>query len=542
MIVPLVVRLSTGRSDVHVTRDVRDLSFRSTIPGGFASCNISLDRPLSLDPDEVQLYGDLFIYDGRNGEVVWQGRLEDPGRGSGPQGETWSIAAAGPSAHARDRQLPLIYIDRVLDGRWFRIGGENASAKGAGFQDGFGPDDDDQAAYQIAAPETSVVANGLHFGRWYRYIEEAGQKLARFSYDVIAGKIDTNWRTEAIVRDPSLGSGTLVFQTTFSTSRATKAAVVVTDFPNSRAELELRMLRANSGITVADDNTWTQMRDVIVRSLLLDATGAEITTGYTNDYVLASEVVKDLLGRLLDQFDGANATVTATTKQIDQLAYPDGATPERILADLMAIEPTFYWAAWEGDPARFEWKTWPTSVRYEATARGGFQSPASAAGLFNRVSLRWRDAYGVIRITVRTNTVAVLDDASLTREAFIDLADEFGSSSIADDVGDAFLTEHNQPPNAGTLTIREPIFDADRGRLVDPWEVRPGHLIRVRDVKPRVDALNPTDRDAVTVFRIVAVGYNAAENAATLELDSRPRELAGLLVAAEKRLERLRKR
>ncbi len=93
--IPLVVRLSTGRADRVITRDVRTLGFRSTIPGGFASCEVQLDRPLSVDPDEIQLYGDLYIYDGRNGATIWQGRLEDPGRGAGSKGEIWTVRAAG---------------------------------------------------------------------------------------------------------------------------------------------------------------------------------------------------------------------------------------------------------------------------------------------------------------------------------------------------------------------------------------------------------------------------------------------------------------
>ena len=113
---------------------------------------------------------------------------------------------------------------------------------------------------------------------------------------------------------------------------------------------------------------------------------------------------------------------------------------------------------------------------------------------------------------------------------------------MAQEVGDAWLVEHSAAPNAGTLSVSTPIFDNDAGREVNPWEIRPGHLIRVRDVLPRVDALNATARDAVTVFKIVAVDYNADTNTARLELDSQPRTIAGLLSETERRLDQLRKR
>lgn len=48
-----------------------------------------------------------------------------------------------------------------------------------------------------------------------------------------------------------------------------------------------------------------------------------------------------------------------------------------------------------------------------------------------------------------------------------------------------------------------------------------------------IDALNATARDAVTVFRVVGVEYNAQENVATLELDSKPRTGTNLLAAAD---------
>jgi hypothetical protein len=56
--------------------------------------------------------------------------------------------------------------------------------------------------------------------------------------------------------------------------------------------------------------------------------------------------------------------------------------------------------------------------------------------------------------------------------------------------------------------------------MVQPWEIRAGNLIRVRDVTPRIDSLNATDRNGVTVFRVYAVDYDASSNTATLELDS----------------------
>ena len=57
-----------------------------------------------------------------------------------------------------------------------------------------------------------------------------------------------------------------------------------------------------------------------------------------------------------------------------------------------------------------------------------------------------------------------------------------------------------------------------------------------------MDFLNSAVRDAVTVFRIVAVSYDADSNIAQIELDSRPRTIESMFAATNKKLEKLRKR
>ena len=46
-------------------------------------------------------------------------------------------------------------------------------------------------------------------------------------------------------------------------------------------------------------------------------------------------------------YDGAGAVISTTTHLIDQLAYHDGVTPFQVLEDLMALEPAYYWAAFQ---------------------------------------------------------------------------------------------------------------------------------------------------------------------------------------------------
>jgi hypothetical protein len=293
---------------------------------------------------------------------------------------------------------------------------------------------------------------------------------------------------------------------------------------------------SGSGNATATAPTWISFYSVVVRAALKDASGVDITSGYSLNTVTVTELVTDLLGRYLPLYDGPNALINASATPIDQWAYPDGVTPAQALDDLALLEPGYYWAAWESGLTglyRFEYVPWPTStIRYDATTFDGFESPGSASELFNEVVVRWKDFKGRVRTTTRTQTVPELSDAGITRTGFLDLSDDAGSSTAATRAGDNFLLEHKYAPNAGTLTVSRPILDNTRGCMVMPWELVPGGLIRVQGVLPRVDSLNPADRDGYTVFRVVSVDFNGSNGTATLELDSfgwtMQRQVAGL--------------
>lgn len=537
--IPLSVRLVTGRSDRVVTRDVRDLTFRSTVPGGYASASISLDRPLSSQPDEVGYFGRLVVSDSRHGGVVWDGQLEDPGRTAGDDGEVWQLTAIGPASHTRDRTAPIVYVDRDLQAL---IPADNATP---GAKASVGSDPGDAAgsrqALVLQFPQGLGVTNGVSRAVLrYDRIRQSAQKIGRVNYTWDAGATDAQFTIRALARtDGSLAASDTIRSDTLNVGGGgASGRVVVTNWTNGRNGIDWQLLAGVTG-TITTDVCWASVFDVAVRAMLLDKAGVEITS-YSTDTILASEVVADLLGRLLPGFDGANASIATTSYAIEQLAYPDGVTPAKVLEDLMLLEPAFFWAAWERNPLtgrnRFEWSPWPTAVRYEADTDDGFRSPGSAAELYNSVLVRYRDPAGEIRTVRRTQVVAVLAAASLTREAFIDLGDEVGVTlTQAQRAGDQFLAEHAYPPNAGTLTVARPVVDLVNARMVQPWEIRPGTLIRVRGVLPRVDALNPLARDGVTVFRVVAATYRASSGSAELELDAYPATVSRALADLRRR-------
>jgi hypothetical protein len=547
--IPLAVRLVTSRSDRVVTRELRSLRFRSVAPGGFASAALSLDRPLSLQPDEIGYYGKLYITDARNGRVVWEGRLEDQARGSGSDGQVWQLVALGPSAHARDRKVPLIYVDRGMRNY---VRAENVTP---GMDALVSTDPNDttngaEPAIVMRSPSGLAVSTNSRVAMRYAALIDTGQKLARFDYTWSAGTTSALYLIKGIARsNGSLGSGDVARSQALSAAGSgSLPKVIATDWTTGRNTLDLQMIYTGGAGTETTDSRWVAAMGVVVMATRYDKTGSELLTGasYTTNTVLSSDVVADLLGRLLTQYDGANASIATTSYGIEHLAYPDGIDPAGVLDDLMTLDAGYYWAVWESNATtgkyRFEWVPWPTTVRYEADATDGFDSPASADGLYDAVRVRWRDALGSVRANRRTQTVAALTAAGITREGLIDLGDEVGTSANADRAGDQWLAERAAPPNAGRLTIARPIFDATWGRMVQPWEILPGQLIRVRGVLPRTDALNATTRDGVTIFKIASVEYGTDSASAVLELDSYALSTARALATQARQSTTLRRR
>lgn len=530
--IPLAVRLVTSRADRHVTGEVRDLVVRDTAPGGFASIQISLDRPLTLQPDEIAYYGRVIVYDARNGSIVCEGRLEDPGRGAGDDGQIWHLVALGPAAHTLDRTAPLIYVDKDLT-RWTPV-------EVAACPDGQVRTGDDMTIFPgepsmtVEMPNGTPVTSSTYVGRAYLPLSRASQKLARVDWRWTSGRTTASLRLQAYARDTATWSTTFTLIRNESASTAGGPGtpkLIGTDWTAGKNAVDIRLAWTGGTTTVGDDVTWGSWAGMVVQGTRYSKSGAELLTAvpYPTNTILGSDVVADLLGRLLPAYDGANAIIDATTYAIEQLAYPDPVTPNAVLNDLMQLEPDFYWAAWESNAAgkhRFEWRAWPTVIRYEADVIDGFDSPGSADGLYNAVVVRYKDAAGEIRTVRRVLAVPELDAAGITREGSIDLGDTMGTAADATRAGDQWLAQHQHAPNAGTLTIRRPVLDLIAGRMVQPWEIRSGNLIRVRGVLPRVDALNATSRDGVTVFRIAEKTYQASRAAATLALDSTPATVA----------------
>lgn len=529
--VPLAVRVG-GQ---YVTHEIADVQFQKNAVGGAQSITLRLIRPLNLFDPQLAALSEVRIYDARSAEIVADGRLSDTGRSAGDDGQTWDIVAFGPAQHASDQTLPYIVVTSDLTP--FRRGADSTKNADVGTDER----GDTTPSIMIRAEQGKTVATTWAGESRFRLVKESGMDLARINCSIDAGVTDANYIHQIQTR---VGAGTpaLRASASSSTSTGTLDATIVTDFPAGEDVFSFQVVRNTSATTGAEAH-WFEFWNLTVRTQLKAAGGGNRTTGYGLT-ASADEVVDDLLGRFLDQYDGAGATVsTGGTYAIDQMSYPDGVTAEQVLEDLMLLEPAFRWYAGPdvtGSGYAFTWAPWPTTVRYEVTLEDGGDFPVSAQELFNQVNVRWRTPDGRVRSTTRTLACSILDARSITRTALLDLGDEIGSSAAADRAGDNFLADHNVPKNAGTLTVSRPIYDRTAKRMVDPHEIEPGELIRVRGVESYADSLNADSNDGLTVFRIWSMTYSSAGNTAQLELDTHSRTEANALTRLFKQRNRRR--
>ncbi len=531
----LAIRLTTTARSVHVETQVQDFSFRKAVPGGYLSSSLRLDRPLALTPPELAAFGRLVVSDTRNGDTVWEGRIEDLGRGADASGQLWDVNAVGPMAHATDVTVPLIYQDTDLSGWspanapvWLDTNQISPDIYGEGLQ--------------IHVPKGTVVPVGDWQVYLYRPMGDVGMKVAKASVHYGEDTTDGNW---AWYLQPTSGS----FGVNHTFTAGSNAVATLTNVASGSGGgpyIRLLLERFPTGVTVPDDNTTVSWTNILVRSTLFTAAGVESRFASTYSSPLkASAVVADLLGRLLPQFDGANATIDTTSDYSfadGNLAYPGGVTPAQVLTDLMTLLPSYYWTAGKANKTNgkwsFAWTPWPTTIRYVADAQDGFSSPSSASGVYDQVTVRYLSPAGNPMAVTRTSSNPILNAAGLHRSAQIDLGSTISGKSAAQQAGDQFLFQNAVPSSSGTLVVARPIYDRLLQHSVMPWEIEPGYLVRVRDVAPA--SASDSDRDGTSTFRVVAVTYDQSSGAATLELDKPARTLARYVGGLPDRTARIR--
>jgi hypothetical protein len=508
----LTVRVSDGQTDRLVTPYCRGLKFTKVAPGGHQSLSFGMVLPrytfTDLGPQDR-----AYVYDARTARTIIEGYLENPTPTDGPDGQQYDISAVGGMALANDEARGLIYVDHNLD-TWPQ---DTGSAAAATTENGLDPIFPPNQHVSTVLPGGSVVATGALSQILNTACQRAGMNLggvqvgARYS-----GKVDAGYAEEFVT-----ASGILQSRSMTTTPALAAAWVTDTNFPAGTQAIGLRLRRTGAATNVADDTTWTRWVDVSIIGQRMDRNGTLLVGSgglVSLTQVLASQVVEDLLGRLLTFCDPGTAQIDATTFGITQLAYPDGVKAAGVLNDLVDLwEPGFLWEVLESLDSgkhRFSYRAWPTTPRYEVSTTDGWRQTGSDADLCNRILVSWTDPAGSTQVTIVTAAslgltgigLPVDDLGTRVKDADpISLPDGLGSVATATRIGGQILTDKINPPKAGTVVVRRPIIDMLTGNRVMPWEIEPGYLCRVRETGDDL-RITQVDYDDDTVSMVLTLG------------------------------------
>jgi hypothetical protein len=487
----LSIRVNDGRTDRIVTRYCRGLKFTKTAPGGHRDISFTVVLPRNtfsdLGPNDR-----VYVYDARTGRTVIEGYTENPTPIDGPDGQQYDVQAMGGMALASDETRALIYIDQTYDG-WYKtsdsFGACTAEFSEQAVTDPFG----DPAVHvqfnpgQLAVPLAGVASakNNTLVG--------AGMELGGIQVYTYSGKNDGNYRAEFITDSTAIPVG--ASGVAISTTGASHFLYVVDNFTSTQG-FGLRLIRTGAATNIADETTWTNFKLVSYIGRRMSRFGVPLNgiAGHiSTSQVLASQIVEDLLGRLLTFCDPGTAQVDATTFAINQLTFAGGAKAADVLSRLVVFEPGYLWEildSLDSGKHRFNYRAWPTTPRYEVSVRDGWKQAGSDVDLCNRILVTWTDSTGATQSTAVTAASLGLTGLGLPVDALgsrvkdadpITLPDGFGSSANATRIGGQILTDKINPPKAGTVVVRRPISDQLNGTQVMPWEIEPGYLCRVRE-------------------------------------------------------------
>lgn len=512
----LTVRINDGQSDRMVTRYCRGLKFTKVAPGGHKSISVHMNLPRNtfndLGPEDR-----IYVYDARTMRTIIEGYLENPTPDDGPDGQSYDLSAVGGMALANDETRGLIYVDKMLDG-WSEIhyGGSAHPDSTAG---PYTDPDSGINGLRAQLPRGTVLATNSTAAADYRPIDRAGMQVAGVRIVTQSAKVDANYRTQFYDFTGSTNIGDISQMSTVSFDQTQWIGVSIVA---GATKFLLQLNRTGAPGNVADDTTWTLFTGISVLGRRMDRNGTLLTTaaahGSTALSVLASQVVEDLLGRLLTFCDPVTAQVDASAFAITQLAYPDGVKAAGLLNDLAVFEPDFVWEILEtldNGKHRFNFRAWPTTLdvatkagltnpvpaRYEVSVRDGWRQSGSDVDLCNRILVSWTDPTGATQVTPVTAASLGLTGIGLPIDALgsrvkdadpITLPPEKSSLDIALRIGGQILTDKINPPKAGTVLVRRPIVDQVTGYPVAPWEIEPGYLCRIRETG---DALRITQVD-----------------------------------------------
>src|SRR5688500_7064460 len=195
---------------------------------------------------------------------------------------------------------------------------------------------------------------------------------------------------------------------------------------------------------------------------------------------------------------------------------------------MMLVQKNAYWAVWPSEHRfgqswdddvlvqenqfRIAWAKWPLSWNYLASSEDGMQQQVSGDLLYNAATTSFETPEEVLTTGTEYgaptwsfwNTGNVQWrveelEGRFTRKSHAKEENALPpgtTGAVAEDALRQSMADTQEPINVGTITIRRRIPMVDDGSsdgngfsgMDDPWEIRPGKLIKIRDIFPLANA------------------------------------------------------
>jgi hypothetical protein len=540
------VRLITATVDRHLTdREVQAFTYKSGVPGGYLDASLTGRVGIADFPDLTR-NSRLIAYSRQTGKVLYEGRTDQPVWVKGSGGEEFTVTALGAAAQMRDRTEKLIYIYSTRDG----IKQEDLLAQVPGAQvetTGTIPTGTDagSSAVVVQFPSGTALVTDAEAGVRDYSFRDSLMLPGALTMKVVGGSTQGNWYLYGDVSGgtpvtiTSQGNSTTPWNAAWHADPTIAGAPAVDEWPYDTGTLGLSYRWTAGASTIANDTAWVAFYNLVMQAQLLDESGAHIhaTSLPSNTYVLASQIVADLIGRLLTFVDPALTSIEATTYQIDQAAWPDGITAAGVLEWLTTFEPDFFHEVLESDPTtgkhRFNLRQWDdgTNPRYAIVAADGFKRDGGENDRCNCVYVYYTDAQDITRRVAVGQDIpelggnpvvgGVIDPTLVDRvmqAETITLPKGISSEANAVQIATALLEQSNRGANAGTATRRTEIIDLWSRVKVQPGEMLPGYTVLLSDTWES--------------HRLTGVAVDGITGEATLTLNDPVRTLEQFVAAA----------